>query len=118
MHFHGSSSSIGFLPFLSTASRRFNCISRESVRRSTCRMIAIICYRERSIYAYVCPAQSLMTQMPWLREAMLIMSLVLAVAIAYQISLPNRPTAMRVTGMLSLIFTLGLAGWSVLHFGL
>jgi hypothetical protein len=25
---------------------------------------------------------------------------------------------MRVTGMFSLIFTLGLAGWSVLHFGL
>ena len=45
-------------------------------------------------------------------------SLVLAAAIAYRISLPNRPTAMRVTGMLSLIFTLGLAGWSVLHFGL
>ena len=63
-------------------------------------------------------SMSLMTQMPWLREAMLIMSLVLAVAIAYQILLPNRPTAMRVTGMLSLIFTLGLAGWSVLNFGL
>lgn len=63
-------------------------------------------------------SMSLMTQMPWLRDAMLIMSLVLAVAIAYQISLPNRPTAMRVTGMLSLIFTLGLAGWSVLRFGL
>ena len=38
---------------------RFNCISGESVQRSTCRMIAIICYRGPSIYAYVCPARSM-----------------------------------------------------------
>ena len=61
---------------------------------------------------------SLMTQMPLIREAMLAMSLLMAAVIAYQISRPNRPTAMRITGTLSILFTLGLAGWSVLHFGL
>ena len=61
---------------------------------------------------------SLMTQMPLIREAMLAISLLMAAVIAYQISRPNRPTAMRITGTLSILFTLGLAGWSVLHFGL
>jgi hypothetical protein len=41
----------------------------------------------------------------------------MAAVIGYQISRPSRPTAMRVTGTLSILITLGLAGWSVLHFG-
>ena len=61
---------------------------------------------------------SVMTELPHLREAMLALSLVMAAAIAYQISRPGRPTAVRVTGMLSILFTLGIAGWSVLRFGL
>lgn len=61
---------------------------------------------------------SLMTQLPLIRDAMFAMSVLMAAAIAYQISRPNRPTAMRVTGALSILLTLGLAGWSVLHFGL
>lgn len=61
---------------------------------------------------------SLMTKMPLLRDAMLLMSLVIAVTIAYQISRPHRPRAMRITGALSIGLTLGLAGWSLLHFGL
>jgi hypothetical protein len=61
---------------------------------------------------------SVMTQMPLIRDAMLAMSVLMAAVIAYQISRPSRPTAMRVVGALSILFTLGLAGWSVLHFGL
>ncbi len=61
---------------------------------------------------------SLMTQMPWLRDAMLLMSIAMAAIIAYQIARPQRPMAMRVTGVLSIVFTLGIAGWSLLHFGL
>ena len=60
---------------------------------------------------------SLMTQLPLVRDVMLGMSLVMVAVIGYQISRPSRPTAMRVTGTLSIIITLGLAGWSVLHFG-
>jgi hypothetical protein len=60
---------------------------------------------------------SLMTQLPLVRDVMLGMSLVMVAAIGYQISRPSRPTAMRVTGTLSILITLSLAGWSVLHFG-
>jgi hypothetical protein len=61
---------------------------------------------------------SLMTELPLVRDVMLGMSLVMVAVIGYQISKPSRPTAMRVTGMLSILITLGLAGWSALHFGL
>ena len=60
----------------------------------------------------------LMTKLPLVRDAMLAMSLVIAAVIAYQISRPHHPTAMRVTGALSIVLTLGLAGWMLLHFGL
>ena len=60
---------------------------------------------------------SLMTELPLIRDVMLGMSLVMVAMVGYQISRPSRPTAMRVTGTLSIIITLGLAGWSVLHFG-
>jgi len=61
---------------------------------------------------------SVMTEVPLVRTVMLVMSLVMAAALSYQISRPNRPTAMRVTGALSILFTLGIAGWSVMRFGL
>jgi hypothetical protein len=48
---------------------------------------------------------------------MLVMSLAMAAMIAYQISRPSRPTRMRVAGTLSIVFTLGLAGWTILNFG-
>ncbi len=61
---------------------------------------------------------SFMTQMPLVRDLMLVMSLLMAAAIAWHISRPQRPTAMRVTGAISIALTLGIAGWSLLHFGL
>jgi hypothetical protein len=61
---------------------------------------------------------SLMTKLPLVRDVMLGMSLVMVAVIGYQISRPSRPAAMRITGMLSILITLGLAGWSVLQFGL
>jgi hypothetical protein len=61
---------------------------------------------------------SLMTELPLVRDVMLGMSLLMAAVIGYQISRPNRPAAMRVTGALSIVITLGLAGSSVLHLGL
>ena len=60
----------------------------------------------------------LMTKLPLVRDVMLALSLVMAAAIAYRISRPNRPTAMLVTGVLSIFVTLGIAGWSLLRFGL
>jgi hypothetical protein len=45
-------------------------------------------------------------------------SLVMVAAVGYQIFRPNRPMAMRVTGVLSILFTVGLAGRSILRFGL
>jgi hypothetical protein len=61
---------------------------------------------------------SVMTGVPLVRTVMLVMSLLMAAAIGYRISRPSLPTAMRVAGVLSILFTLGLAGWSALHFGL
>lgn len=61
---------------------------------------------------------SVMTQVPLVRTAMLVVSLAMAAAIGYQIARPSRPAAMRLIGALSIFFTLGLAGWSVLRFGL
>ncbi len=61
---------------------------------------------------------AVMMEAPLLRDVMMTMSLVMAAVIGYRISRPERPAAMRVTGALSILFTLGLAGWSVLHFGL
>ncbi len=59
-----------------------------------------------------------MTEMPFLRNAMLAMSLLMAAAIAYQISRPSRPLRVRVSGAFSIFFTLAIVGWSVLRFGL
>jgi hypothetical protein len=61
---------------------------------------------------------SFMTQLPWVRDVMLAMSVVMVAAIAWQITRPSRPTAIRVTGALSIVLTLAIAGWSILHFGL
>ena len=61
---------------------------------------------------------SLMTEMPLVRTVMLAVSLVMVAVIAYQISRPSRPLAMRLTGALSILFTLGIVGWSVMRFGL
>jgi len=61
---------------------------------------------------------SVMTRAPWLRTAMLVMSLAMVAVVGYQISKPRRPLAMRVTGGLSILVTLGVAGWSVLHVSL
>jgi hypothetical protein len=61
---------------------------------------------------------NLMTEMPLVRLLMLALSLVMVAAIAYQISRPARPLAMRLTGSLSILVTLAIVGWSVLRFGL
>jgi hypothetical protein len=61
---------------------------------------------------------NLMTEMPLVRLLMLALSLVMVGAIAYQISRPGRPFAMRLTGSLSILLTLAIVGWSVLRFGL
>jgi hypothetical protein len=61
---------------------------------------------------------SLMTKLPLLRETMLTVSLGIAALIAYQISLPHRPRSVRISGALSILLTVGLAGWSLLHFGM
>jgi hypothetical protein len=60
---------------------------------------------------------SVMGEFPRIREVMLVMSLAMATMIAYQITRPRRPIPMRVAGTLSIVFTLGLAGWTVLNFG-
>ena len=60
---------------------------------------------------------SLMPSLPLVRELMIAMSLVMAAVIAFQISRPKRPMAARVMGAASIVFTLGLAGWSLWHLG-
>jgi phosphoglycerol transferase MdoB-like AlkP superfamily enzyme len=58
---------------------------------------------------------SLMASLPLLRDAMLLMSLLMAAVIAYQITRPKRPALMRVGGIVSILLTLGIAGWSFMH---
>ena len=58
---------------------------------------------------------SLMTGHPLVRHGMIAMSLVMAAVIGHQISRSNRPTAVRITGALSILITLGIAGWSLMH---
>jgi len=60
---------------------------------------------------------SLMSSLPLVRELMIAMSLVMAAVIAFQITRPKRPMPMRVMGLVSILFTLGFAGWSIWHFG-
>ena len=61
---------------------------------------------------------SVMADVPLLRDAMLATSLVMAIVVAYQVAKPSRPVAVRVAGALSILLTLGLAGWSVVQLGL
>jgi len=63
-------------------------------------------------------AMSFMTAAPLVRDAMLGMSLVMVAVVAWQIKDKRRPTSMRVTGAVSIAATLGLAAWSLIHFGL
>jgi hypothetical protein len=63
-------------------------------------------------------AMSSMTAAPLVRDAMLGMSLVMVAVVAWQIKDKRRPTSMRVTGAVSIAATLGLAAWSLIHFGL
>jgi hypothetical protein len=61
---------------------------------------------------------SLMTDMPLVRDTMLAMSLVMVAVIAWQITRPKRPAAVRLVGALSILLTLAIAGWTFLRFGL
>jgi hypothetical protein len=61
---------------------------------------------------------SLMTETPLLRDTMLAMSVVMVAVIGWQITRPKRPVAVRLVGALSILFTLAIAGWSLLRFGL
>lgn len=60
----------------------------------------------------------MVTEMPVLRTVMLAVSLLMVAIISYQISRPSRPLTMRITGVVSILFTLGIVGWSILRFGL
>ena len=62
-------------------------------------------------------AMGFMTAAPWVRDGMLGMSLVMIAVIAWQIKDGRRPTSMRVTGAVSIVATLALAAWSIVHFG-
>ncbi len=59
-----------------------------------------------------------MSHLPWLRDAMLAMSLVMVAVIGWRITRPKRPAALRVGGALSILFTLAIAAWSLMRFGL
>jgi hypothetical protein len=61
---------------------------------------------------------SFMTTALLLRRAMLLMSLVMAAVIAYQIRGADRPRSFRISGAISIVLTLGLIGWSITQFGL
>ena len=61
---------------------------------------------------------SFMTMFPLLRRVMLLMSLAMVAVIVYQVRDPKRPYSMRIMGGVSILLTLGLLIWSVMHFGI
>ncbi len=63
-------------------------------------------------------AMGAITAVSLVRNAILALSVLMAAALAYQISRPGRPLITRFAGALSILLTLGIAGWSVLRFGL
>jgi hypothetical protein len=62
-------------------------------------------------------AMSFMTALPLVRDLMLGMSLAMMGVVGWQIRDVRRPKSMRIMGGVSIVATLGLAGWSILHFG-
>ena len=61
---------------------------------------------------------SFMTTFPVVRQIMLLMSLAIVGVMAYRACDSRRPTSMRIVNVVSVLATLGLAGWSVSQFGL
>lgn len=58
-----------------------------------------------------------MTMFPVVRQIMLLMSLAMVGLMVYWACDSRRPTSMRMLNTVSVIVTLGLAGWSVSQFG-
>jgi hypothetical protein len=61
---------------------------------------------------------TLMTAIPLVRRAMLVMALVMVVVMGYQMRTAERPKSMRLMHAVSIVVTLGLVAWSVSQFGL
>jgi hypothetical protein len=61
---------------------------------------------------------SFMATAPLLRRAMLLMSLIMAAVIAYQIRGADRPRSLRISGAISIVLTVCLVAWSITQFGL
>lgn len=61
---------------------------------------------------------SLVTAVPVVRRAMLLLSLAMVAVIGYRMRDAKRPRSMRITAAISIIITVVLAAWSVLRSGL
>lgn len=59
-----------------------------------------------------------MTVFPMVRQIMLLMSLAMVGLMVYHALDSRRPTSMRIVNVVSVLLTLGLAGWSISQFGL
>ena len=61
---------------------------------------------------------TLLTAVPLVRRAMLVMALVMVVVMIYQMRNAKRPKSVRLMNAVSIVVTLGLVAWSVMQFGL
>jgi hypothetical protein len=61
---------------------------------------------------------TLMTAVPLVRRAMLVMALAMVVVMVFQLRNAARPKSARVMNAVSIVVTLGLVTWSVMQFGL
>lgn len=61
---------------------------------------------------------TLMTAVPLVRRAMLVMALVMVVVMVYQMRNAKRSKSVRLMNAVSIVVTLGLVAWSVMQFGL
>ena len=61
---------------------------------------------------------NVMTAVPILRRAMLLLSLAMVAVLCYQIRDAKRPRSVRILGAISIVVTVTVAGWSIIRFGL
>lgn len=61
---------------------------------------------------------SSMSAVPLAQRAMLLLSLAMLIVLGYQIRDSERPRSVRIMSVFSIAFTVAMAGWSVMRFGL
>ena len=99
-------------------------LQKERVLEIGAMLLAFIASQHHALHMLLIAAglggasMSTVTAFPWLRRAMIAMSLVMVVVMAYQMRRPERPKSIRVMNAVSIVVTLGFVAWSIVQFGI